>query len=549
MMRVLRKPGVAPALSSIALYAMLTLPFPGEAVSVFAALARPGVDVLILFALACAFAAMQRPRAITAWGLAIVTLFVTIYRFGSYVMPTYWQKPFEPYVDLLELDGLAHLFFRDRSLGMQIVLAIAAIGVAAAFVYLLVRLWRSTMDGLRSFRLVIPVAVGLQALVLFAWNAQAASFVPDESPKAPMLGPSMLGAAVDHVASVLASGSYQIERIVDERSEGARARIEALPRAFTTLDGANIYVLILESYGRQVSTRDGLRPRYIELMKSIDGQLASRAWSARSCWIRPSVSGGGSALAHLELVTGISVENRRIFNEVLSREIPALPALLRDAGYHTVNIEPAMPLDEWPEAAVLGFERDLFRSFFPYDGHRYHWGDMPDQYALAYAHERVLRTSDKPLFVQFVSVTGHAPFSQIPPYLEDWKAASQASSFGAEPAQRFAMSFGDYTSHPDLADAYFASVRYGLRVATGFASLQKKPCLVFILGDHQPPLRHQSEDASLYFDVPLHVLSNEPGLLDALGDARYTRSMLPDLKSSSWSATEFLGDFLRAYGR
>ena len=57
---------------------------------------------------------------------------------------------------------------------------------------------------------------------------------------------------------------------------------------------------------------------------------------------------------------------------------------------------------EWPEGRFYGFEEDLFRDHFSYDGATYHWG-MPDQFALAHIVEHELRESPEPVFLMVQS--------------------------------------------------------------------------------------------------------------------------------------------------
>lgn len=528
----------APAL----LYAILTLPFPWEGLAVGDALVKPSVDALLLFALAVGFAPVGRTRGFLSACLVFGTIFTILYRFGATFMPRFWGKPFEPYVDILGLDAIPHLLLHDRPLALQIVSLVGLALAVFGMVYLLMRLWRRTLDGLARTRLRIPLFVILQLFVLIALVAADRS----KERRASLLRPSMFGAAVEHVASVMSRGSFRIGRIVDERVAKVEARLEGVPRSFAGLRGACVYVLFLESYGRNIISWPEHREAFDAQLRAREEAIRAAGWGCRSSWIRPSVSGGGSAFAHLEFLTGIEVENRRIFDEVLARDVASLSAMMRACGYLTVNIEPAMPR-EWPEAEVLGFDRELFRSFFPYEGHPYHWGDMPDQYALAYAQREVLGPSEKPVFGHFVSVSGHAPWSKLPPVVESWSEAARAESFAGEPARTYPINFGNYLKHPEVHAAYLASMQYSLRVAVDFALQQERPSLVIILGDHQAPLGLERASPEQRLDVPIHVLSNKSSLLRAMDDWNYTPGMVPSPKGISRPAADFLPAFVRTF--
>lgn len=73
----------------------------------------------------------------------------------------------------------------------------------------------------------------------------------------------------------------------------------------------------------------------------------------------------------------------------------------------------------------------------------------------------------------------------------------------------------------------------------------KRPSLVLLLGDHQPPMRGQ--DAS--FEVPLHVVSNRPELLARWHELGLVDGDRPLAATTSMPLFELAPALLRLYQR
>lgn len=540
-MRTSRKNAVLGVTALLALHVIATFPYAWEGTDVLQSLTQPSVDWILLVALACIAVAGGFRRGLASL-LTVAFLFAILYRFGSTLMPVFYGKPFEPYVDVLEVPGLVHLLLHRHSIFVQILLVAGALVAFVLVCWALRYAWKLLLRASTQTAFTVATLGLLQLLVVASWVHR------DLEPQRvdALLRPSMYAQAVTHVVSLIRDRSYRVAAIVSERLHASSEELEPLPKKFEALSDVDVYVYFIESYGRGILGTKA-RADYAEWLAVHDAKLRAAGFGARSGWVRPSVRGGSSSLAHLEFTSGIRIENRRIFNDLLASPIRPLPALMRDAGHHTINVQPAMPR-AWPEAAVFGYERDMFRSAFSYGGARYAWGEMPDQFALAHLLERVVRPSERPVFVQFVSVTGHAPFSLIPPYYADWSRCFEPAAFSEAPAQRFDITWRSYTGHPDLERAYLASMRYSLDVAVGFATQLERPSLLFVLGDHQPPLPYRDAPERMW-DVPMHILSNRPALLERASAFRFTVGMTPDFDGRAFAAERFLYRCLDAYGR
>ena len=121
-------------------------------------------------------------------------------------------------------------------------------------------------------------------------------------------------------------------------------------------------------------------------------------------------------------------------------------------------------------------------------------------------HERVL-PAENPVFVFYVSVTRHAPFSETPPDVEEWGAASAAAA-SSPPVKDYGILVNNSPWHPDVEAGYIDTIQYSLRTMFGYALALPRPSLVIVLGDQQPLALGRLPDADPSRDVPIHVLSN-----------------------------------------
>jgi hypothetical protein len=518
----------------------LAAPQPWEQAEMPWALLQPSADLAFLLCVVClAVQLLPAPRAIAGAG-ALLTLFLPLYRFGETLLPAFYGKPFEPWVDILELPGLVHLLTHRYPAGVQAAMFAGAGLGAAAWLWLAWRLWRPVTAACAQPRLAFACLLATQALF-------GASFLLEASTagRASLLRPSMLRAAVDDLASTLRTPRWHGDAVVRERVQAAATELARTPRDLGRLLGADVYLLVLESYGRGILDH-GARAQFESWLHEYGTPLTNSGWQAASGWIAPSVRGGGSSLAHAELLSGVPVEDRRVLDALLASPVRTLAAIARDAGYHTVDAQPALPRP-WPEAKALGFDTHLLQADFGYTGREYHWGLMPDQYALQHLLATVVARRTQPVFLQYVAVTSHAPFSILPPYHDDWSRAADPTAYET-PEAEWDIGWTTYASHPRVEEAYLATIRYSLRTALGFTRQLQAPSLVLIVGDHQPPLAYRDRADRLH-DVPLHVLGNRPGLLEPILGAGLAPGLVPPAEASSFPASRFLFRFLRAYGK
>jgi hypothetical protein len=191
---------------------------------------------------------------------------------------------------------------------------------------------------------------------------------------------------------------------------------------------------------------------------------------------------------------------------------------MAQAGYQTVDAQPGLkvPLES---AGFWGFDRMVGTDDLDYHGPNFGWFGLPDQFSLGRI-QSLTREPGKPLFEQIVLLSSHAPFSPVPPYVEDW---ADAEHFASHPEVAAALP-------PDwqhLATPYLDSVSYDLRVlADWIPRAVQGGGLVIILGDHQPPALIGAASAS--HDVPIHILSRDAEIVRLLAGAGYVDGAIPE---------------------
>jgi hypothetical protein len=193
------------------------------------------------------------------------------------------------------------------------------------------------------------------------------------------------------------------------------------------------------------------------------------------------------------------------------------------AGYRTVAVMPGLR-QAWPEGAFYGFDRILDADALDYRGPALGWWRIPDQFALArLASEELAHREGPPRFVVFPTISSHAPFRPTPPYQPDWGRVLTPEPFDAAAV---AAALAEAPDLAGLAGAYADSLAYLFRVLAGWLREQAGRDLVLVvLGDHQPPAVVSGEGAT--WEVPVHVLTSRPALVDRLLSAGFTPGLEP----------------------
>ena len=310
----------------------------------------------------------------------------------------------------------------------------------------------------------------------------------------------------------------------------------------------DVQLFLVESYGRILFSHPELADNWRERLEHYGGRLEAKGWHVVSGFSQAPVSGGGSWMAEATLLTGIKVRYESVFRHLVD-DVANTPNLVRflDAnGYETMLLAPK---DRARPGAVLenryAYDTTIFALDLEYDGPSIGWGIIPDQYSLGFAHENYFSRADGPIFTNFHMVSSHAPWSLVPSVVDDWRVLGEPAADEEGPPPELTVDaaslkeVGDRMRHfrrfkaPRYAymgevnglqlDSFAATIDYDLEVLTSYLESVEGDKLAIIMGDHQPPL---VSDANESYDVPVHVFSRDPQLLEEFRDDGFVDGMV-----------------------
>lgn len=293
-------------------------------------------------------------------------------------------------------------------------------------------------------------------------------------------------------------------RVVELRTTGADDRYRLAQRAH--LDRKpRVYVLMLEAYGQRLASDPELKGPFKLLGARVDERLRAMGYSSRTAFSDSPVYGGKSWLSAASVQTGVRVETPSIYDEMAphAQQLATLTAFFKSQGYRTSALLPGnyrndMGPDPYGRDVVLDFPA------LAYDGPRYGFVGVPDQFSLRAYRSRVLASETQPHLAFYLSISTHHPFPAIPfDGGPEWPAI--------EGADRIVSA---------LHGPYFHSVEYQWRTLLEFIEGEASDDAVFILiGDHQPLLEgtmaQEREFAAQQSSfTPVHVISRKRSFVD-----------------------------------
>ena len=291
------------------------------------------------------------------------------------------------------------------------------------------------------------------------------------------------------------------------------------------LRGADVLLLFAESYG--VTTLDNARqaaalaPHRAQLAQALDAS-GLQVVSAR---VRSPTFGGASWLAHAALLTGVDTRDPLDHDLLLATQRPTLVQHFRHHGYRTVSWMPGLH-KPWPEGRFYGFERYADVHSIGYAGPALGYWRVPDQASMALLHAQELaapRQGRAPRLIVFPTVTSHAPFRPLAPFVPDWDRLTGPAAYSAE---QIAQALDEPASWQDPVPGYLQSIGYTHQWLGAYLS-QRAPAglLTIVIGDHQPLASVSGAGAS--WDVPVHVISADSALLARFTAAGFSPGLLP----------------------
>jgi len=534
MKRVDLRPTLVFVFIWLVLDALLNARYPGEEPAFWYLI--PSVDLLFIFG--CFVLGGQlnwRLPKVARGGLVAWLFVVRLVRFGDGFQQRYYAQSFNLYTDLKlapELVRFAYstLKWWQFSLGVLGTLALLcafcvgcyqALGYAER--YLSQTKHAHALAGLASLALVLSVLIGhaprYRALYRIGF---AASAMPRLQHEAAFLL-NAYGTQADEVKSIA-------------RTE---QRLASMPTDLARLGGANVHLILIESYGQTVLDR----PLFVDSMRatfdSFEQELGAHGYSVVSNVLDSPTYGGHSWLAHATLDTGIPTPTQLDYEVVCAEKPKAIARFFHEAGYRTVVAMPGTTRP-WPKGEFFGYEQKYYLWNFDYVGPTYAWATMPDQYLLDFVRRRELGAPARSLFIEYILVSSHAPWSDLPPLLDDWSLLQNGDVYNRLETKHYPIV---WPSFANASQAYIDSIKYDFDVLKRYlADYVKDGSLVIVLGDHQPVADVNGHTES--HGVPIHILSRNAVLLQPFVARGYTPGMRPHRAGKRPGLDSFLPNFL-----
>jgi hypothetical protein len=492
------------------LLAVLVLPLKVTDIGLPAALRVPVELPLIVFALLVFTGRWQGVvRILVVAALTLVLVFKLAH------MATYFgfDRPFNLLADTLMLPALLDTLSKTGGV-------VTGIGIIAGIVIML----------------ALVVAI-------FAWaTGVIARGVPQHARAPAAIAALVMSAVILTPYGTWTAATFardQVRTIVEDVRAAQTFKTELLQDPFSDvpadnllarLKGMDVLVIFVESYGRASLDNPAYAPRLRGVLKEFDAALQETGLSARSGWVTSSTFGGESYLAHSTLLSGLWIDNRQRYAQLLTSTRRTLISDFNAAGWRTVAVMPAIT-SAWPEADFFRYGKIYAAPELAYKGESFGYITMPDQYALSVLQAKELAPTDRaPVMAEVALISSHIPWAPLPKLIP-WEEVGDGSIFKTA---RTAEAANDIWRDPKrVPEQYALSVDYSLRTLMSFVKTYARDnTLLIILGDHQPMPFITGENAS--HDVPAHIIARDPAVLAALDEDTWTPGMEPNASSVVW---------------
>ncbi|MFI7293301.1 CDP-alcohol phosphatidyltransferase [Streptomyces sp. NPDC050121] len=359
--------------------------------------------------------------------------------------------------------------------------------------------------------------------------------------------------ASDRVAHTVASEARRVrDTLRDEAAFGKEARADAFgatpaDQLVPDLRGKDMIFTFIESYGRSAIEDPGMAPGVDKTLDVSTQALTKAGFHAKSGWLTSATYGGSSWLGHSTTLSGLWVDNQQRYRTVMASDHLSLTKAFKKTGaWDTVGIMPGVQKG-WPEQKFYGLDK-VYNAFqMGYQGPKFSWSTMPDQYALeAFQRLEHSRTDrDKPLMSEIILTSSHQPWAPIPKMV-GWDDLGDGSVFdGIEKAGKKASEV--IANSAKSKEEYGKSIQYSVTALTQWLERYGTDDTVLVfLGDHQPIARVSGNNASR--DVPISIVAKDPKVLDKIAAWNWTDGLKPAHNAPVWKMSSFRDKFLTAYG-
>jgi hypothetical protein len=310
----------------------------------------------------------------------------------------------------------------------------------------------------------------------------------------PIAATSAAGLAVDEVNALRAD--IRDHAVFAKEISHDRLRGTPTDQLLTRLRGKDVVLAFVESYGKVAVQGSSFSPQVDSLLDNGTKRLRAAGFSARSAFLTSPTFGGISWLAHSTMQSGVQVNSRRRYAQLLQTNRFTLSDAFKRAGWRTVDSEPSNDRAWPPGKTFYHYDKVYDRRNVGYKGPTFAYASMPDQYVLgALQRQELSKAHRRPVFAQVALVSSHTPWTRIPRMIP-WNQLGNGSVFNRIPVAHtskdslsvnaaWAWLGGSGASR--IRAAYSQSIQYTLNSLVSFVQHSRDPNLVLVmLGDHQP---------------------------------------------------------------
>jgi phosphatidylglycerophosphate synthase len=526
-------------LALLLVYAVLVVPDRVDRLAPLAFLRIP-VEGLVLVGLVLALPARRR-RVVAAVGGALLGLLAVV-RIFDLAFYEAVHRPFNPVNDWRLLppavDMLGESFGEGWADAAVVGAGVLVVALPVVVALAVVRICRVAARR-RAFSTRAVAALGAAWLVALLLGAQL-------TPRVPVASRSVAELAATQVADAV----HNVRDIPVFRAELAAADPWSTVPAenlLTGLRGKDVVLVFVESYGRVAVEGSSFAPDIRALLDDGTQDLADAGFGARSGFLTSSTYGGISWLAHATLHSGLWIDSQQRHDQLLESDRFTLSAAFARAGWRTVVDVPSNR-DPWDEGrAFYRFDADYDRHDVGYEGPKFSFAAMPDQYTLAAFERLELDPGHAPVMAEIDLISSHEPWTPLP-RMVDWDDVGDGTVYRPMPAE--GLDPADVVGDTDRIRALYAeSIEYSLTALLSWLTTfhaDDDDLVVIMLGDHQPASVVTGPDAS--HDVPISILARDPAVLDAVAPWGWDEGLLPAPDAPLWRMDQFRDRFLAAFG-
>ncbi|MHB9861842.1 alkaline phosphatase family protein [Streptomyces sp. YIM S03343] len=360
--------------------------------------------------------------------------------------------------------------------------------------------------------------------------------------------------ASEHTAQAMKTEVQRVSDTIRDEAEFRKvAKVDAYgntpgSQLLTGLRGKDMVFTFIESYGRSAIEDPIMAPGVDKTLDERTAALKKAGYAAKSGWLTSATYGGSSWLGHSTTMSGLWISNQQRYRTVMASDHMSLTDAFKKTGdFDTVGVMPGVQKG-WPEQKWYGLDK-VYNAFqLGYQGPKFSWSTMPDQYALQQYQERVhsKRPADgKSRMSLLILTSSHQPWAPIPKMV-GWDELGDGSVFkGIEAAGNKPADIIADTSKSRAE--YGKSIQYSVTALTEWLERYGTDDTVLVfLGDHQPIARVSGNHASR--DVPVSIVAKDPKVLDRIADWNWTDGLRPAHDAPVWKMSSFRDRFLAAYG-